>query len=175
MKKIKIFVPFMLIFMLCLTACVKPTPESSVIESETSIAEPFTIAGTEWNLTEDNSYIIFNNDETYIWALHEEILDDNRFCGTYEFYRGEEALAEIRTYGANFENEVNEFIAQNEEYSVDDFVFITLRHETIIIDGEELLERSVIAPFCGMLLENDTVLYLLSVLEDMYYTFEKQV
>jgi hypothetical protein len=175
MKKTKTLLAFTLILMLCLTACKKPAPTSSVSEK----LEIYDIAGTEWNARDDNSYLVLCEDGTYIWAKEEDVLDDNYFGGTYLFYRGEEALAfvttELATYGFT-ESTMNEFIASHEEYSMNNFVCLTLLYETIILNGEELLGRPVAVPLYGMILENDTELYLLDPFNsDKYYIFIKQV
>ena len=177
MKKIKMFVPFMLIFMLCLTACVKPAPESSVIEPEIH-----SISGTNWILTDDNSYIMFNSDETFIWALHEEILDDNYCSGTYIFYTGEEAITYVTTelgeYGLA-ESEIYELISKKDEYTTDNFICILLINTSFVLDGEEQFGTqydisSTTAPYYGFIVDDDTTLLLIDSITGYGGVFSRQ-
>ena len=154
-----------MLFTLCLTACTKPVPTYSVIEPETH-----SISGTNWILTDDNSYIMFNSDKTFIWALHEEILDDNYWSRTYIFYTGEEAITYVTTelgeYGLA-ESEIYELISKKDEYTTDNFICILLINTSFVLDGEEQFGTqydisSTTAPYYGFIVDGDTTLLLIN-------------
>ena len=186
MKKTKMITAFVLALALALTACAKPTPVSSVIESETSITEPFTGAGTEWRLTSDNSYIVFNSleDSTYIWTKNKDMTDDNYNIGIYGFFVGPDAFEELNSfllvgYGVS-EDDIRELISTNEEYSEENFVCLILMQTSMVSDGEEQLaslnsDEALIKPFYGFLLDNETTLVLTDMQSGHTFTFLKQV
>ena len=164
MKKTRILLALALMLTLCLTACTKPSTPS--------------ITGTEWNASGDNSYFVLGEDGAFLWAQDEEVLDDNYFGGTYEFYRGEEALTYVTTELAEYavtEDEIRDIIARNEGYVMDNFVCVALLHETFILYGEEQIGDPVMVPLYGMILEDDTVLYVVNMNTGGVYTFLKQV
>lgn len=164
MKKFWIF----LITILCLVGCGNKQEEPK--------EKPNEMANTIWIAT-DGSEMVFE-EKDFNWYKDEGIHDDNYYTGTYEYYRGQEAVefitAELSEYGVT-EKELEEMFANNiEEETKENFVVFNMVYTSITVDGETTEPPTSLVPWFGFILEDDTYLDVVNMNTASYYGFTKK-
>lgn len=184
-----LYVIFILLSCMTLTACEKsidgpnPTGEPFVASSEIGGQEYETIensnaviVNTAW-IARDESYMVFMEENRYAWYQKKEITDDNYYAGTYEFFMGSAALehltVDLADYGVTKE-EMQQVFDRNEEYSLDNFVCMTVDNDSFMLNGQEQLEENKEVSYFGFLLEDGTYLDIANMTTGTYYGFTKE-
>ena len=153
MKKI---ISFCIISALMLSACSKTTTESMIVsttptnESSAVVSEETTettmpvedredfILTNNW-VFQDNSILMFSDNDTFTYYQSRDNLEDNYYTGTYEFYTGQAAY----DYIGSLPLEDSHLTAENLESmasqnNMDDLICLTLNYTTLVIDGETI-------------------------------------
>ena len=130
---------------------------------------------TVWIAT-DNSEMIF--DETsFNWYRDEGVYSDNYYGGTFEYYRGTDAVkfitTELSQYGVT-ESELQKLFERNEKYSEENFVVFNLVYNKVVMSGENITPERPLVPWYGFILEDGTVLDVVNMNTGTYYTFTKK-
>ncbi len=88
----------------------------------------------------DNSYIVFNEDKTFIWYKTKEDLEDNYYKGKYTVYRGENAIKyitnDLSIYTVS-EQEQRAFLDNNKDINIDMYFNINLINKEQVINKEK--------------------------------------
>lgn len=164
MKKFWIF----LVAILCLVGCGNKKEEEQPKVNE--------MANTVW-IASDGSEMVFGETEMN-WYKDEGIHDDNYYTGTYEYYRGQDAVkfitTELSEYGIT-ESELEEMFANGvEEETKENFVVFNLVYSGIVIGGETTIPERPLVPWFGFILENGTYLEVINMNTTSYYEFTKK-
>ena len=137
-------------------------------------SKPF-VAGTTWTGS-DQSYLIFGEDDSFAWYKDKDVTDDNYYKGTYEFYRGEEAMTylteDLSEYGVTKE-EMEGVIDRADEYELEDLVCWTFHYTEIKIDGQDYSDKMDETSYYGFVLYDDSYLDIANMSTATYYSFTK--
>ena len=119
------------------------------------------IKNEDWVEVDSDSFLVFDNSRTFHYYREYDNQDGDYYTGTYEIYVGEDAMEyiteDLEEYGVT-EEEINDFIDRNEEYTLDNLICIVLYNESCIVDGEETFDHTVMTPYFGYyLVEGDAV------------------
>lgn len=161
-----------LCLLLCMTACVN---EGAVIKDGTASSNEI-VTDSAWRSVDDESYMVFKDDANYAWYQVEGEEDDNYFAGTYEFYIGEAAVSHLTVDLAEFEitnEEIQDIFDSNEEYSLENFVCMTVDNSSFMLNGEEQLAENKPMSYFGFLLRDNTYLDIVNMITGSYYGFIK--
>lgn len=96
----------------------------------------------------DESVLLFENENRFVWYLSDANHDDNYYAGTYEFHFGENAMDyiinELPEFGITkkvmmdyFENNKD-----NELFNISNFCFMTIHNEKMVYYGETINENA---------------------------------
>ncbi len=111
---------------------------------------------TEWVSNPDLSCLSFEDDGEFRFYRDDDVRDDNYFEGEYDFYIGEDAIEyvtdDLEEYGLT-KKEIDRFT--EEEETRENFVCLVLHNESIIVDGEEVIDEPYDMPYYGFLEEDD--------------------
>ncbi len=134
------------------------------------------LAGTCW-IAGDESYMVFEDEENYIWYQDRNVVDDNYVKGAYEFYMGKDAYLhltdDLKSYGVTAD-ELDRVLEANDDYDMDNLVCLTVHNDSFILDGEETLKGIVDVSYFGFLLEDGTYLDICNMNTGSYYGFTKE-
>lgn len=132
---------------------------------------------TSW-LSNDGSYIVFNDDETFEWYQKKEVTDNYYYSGTFEIFVGQEAVDYVTNDLSNYgitEDELEGVFDRAEEYELDIFICFVLNNESCMVNGENVLEAgAVLTPYYGFVLEDGTFLDVANMVTATYMSFEKE-
>lgn len=135
------------------------------------------LANTSWLSGDDNSQWVFGVDKTFHWYQTKGQTDDNYFAGTYEVYIGQDAInyltSELSNYGIT-EKSIKQVIANNQEYTLNNFLCLSCVNQSFMLRGEEQLSKDVVSSYFGFLLANDTYLDIVNMTTGTYYGFTKE-
>ena len=88
----------------------------------------------------DDSYIVFNKDNSFYWYQSKDNLNDNYYYGSYTVYRGDNAVNNIAQnlslYNLTKEDQylfINSFDGEND--NLDLYYNLNLYNEKIVVDG----------------------------------------
>ena len=147
------------------------------------------IKENNWIEVEEDSYLVFKSEKSFRYYRQFDELDDYYYSGTYELYVGEEAMDylenELSEYGVT-EEEVQGLADREKYYEMDKLVVLVLHNEKQIVDGENIMEKSVDTPYFGFFVtdKNEHALdivnansygYCLFVPEDEYEDAKKSL
>lgn len=97
------------------------------------------IAGHSF-VVSDDSYIVFNKDNSFYWYQSKDNLNDNYYYGSYTIYRGDNAVNNISQnlalYNLTKEDQysfINSF--ESEGNNIDLYYNLNLHNEKIVVDG----------------------------------------
>lgn len=134
------------------------------------------VANTSW-IARDKSCMVFMEDDRYAWYQTKEITDDNYYAGTYQLFLGEAALkhltVDLEEYGVT-EDEMQQVFDKNEEYSLENFVCMTIENDSFMLNGEEQLDQNKEVSYFGFLLQDGTYLDIANMTTGTYYGFTKE-
>ena len=135
------------------------------------------LAGTAWIARDDGSYWMFHEDQSFHWYQTKGVTDDNYFAGTYEFHIGQDAVDyvthELSRYGVT-EEEIMGVIAMREDYTLENFVCVSVMTQSFLLNGEEQLTEDRPGAYFGCLLSNGTYLDIVNMLTGTNYHFTKE-
>lgn len=145
------------------------TEELTVLPTEEVIEEQYKqddlITQYNWEGMEGGSLIVCETDGTFKYYEYATDLTNNYFDGTYEFYRGEDALRyldqELPEYNVTRE-EMIDFMLLNlgTQYYTGNLVCLVLNNEHCMMDGEDVLDGPHRTPYYGFAIKEDGQLYL---------------
>lgn len=162
MRKVVVF----LLALIILTGCSLKNMQETV-QNE--------IRNTTW-IASDGSEVVFGEKEIH-WYQEENIHDDNFYAGTYEYYRGSEAInfitTELSSYGIT-EEKLEKVFASNDQYSEDNFVVFNIVYSSLTIDGKISEPAVSLVPWFGFILEDGTYLDVANMNTGTYYAFTKK-
>lgn len=165
MKKLSI----LLITILCLLGC------NGVKDNESEPKKVNEMANTTW-IASDGSEMIFGEKEMN-WYKDEGVHDDNYYTGTYEYYRGKDAVkfitTELSEYGVT-EEELDRLFEKNSEQTEENFVVFNLVYSGIVIGGETTVPPRPLVPWYGFILNDGTYLDVVNMNTATYYAFTKK-
>lgn len=134
------------------------------------------VVNTSW-VARDGSCMVFIDDTNYAWYQKKDVVDDNYFAGTYEFYMGNAALehltVDLKEFGVT-KDEMQQIFDSNEEYSLENFVCMTVDNESFMLAGEEQLEQNKEISYYGFLLQDGNYLDIANMVTGTYYGFMKE-
>lgn len=135
------------------------------------------LAGTSWISADDESQMVFNEDQSFGWYQSKDEKDDNYFSGTYVFYMGQEAMnyltGDLSEYNVT-EEEMQFYFDKNKEYALDNFVCFTTNNQSFLLNGEEQLSEEQKTSYYGFLLGDGTFLDIANMSTGTYYGFSKE-
>jgi hypothetical protein len=139
--------------------------EESVDEEDSSsistLLNDFSLDDTAWK-TDDNSYMVYENNEDFKYYESEDN-DGSYFEGTYDIYKGEEAVdyvtEDLDSFGVTAD-ELQRIFDPNGDYDVKNFVCLVFHNEACYVDHEIYPGKPSDRPYYGWLIEKDSNLYL---------------
>ena len=147
------------------------------------------IKENNWIEIEEDSYLEFKSEKSFRYYRQYDELDDYYYSGNYELYVGEEAMDyledELSEYGVT-EEEVRDLADREKYYEMDNLVVLVLHNEKQIVDGENIMDKSVDTPYFGFfvmdknehaldIVNANTYGYCLFVPEDEYEDAKKSL
>lgn len=150
---------------------------SDTEETESEVSGEDIVAETSWISVNDNSQLIFEDEQEFHWYQSKEETDDNYFVGTYEFHIGRDAVDYLTTekseYGVT-EEEIMGVISRAPTYTEENFVCFSLVNQSFMLEGEEQLSEETVSSYFGFLLEDGTFLDVTNMSNGNYYGFTKE-
>jgi hypothetical protein len=125
-------------------------------------------------VAKDGSYIVFNKDKTFYWYESKDNLDDNYYYGTYEVYRGENAIdyisSKLTLYGVTESEQRNVIKNQGNKDPIDHYYNWNLYNKKLVTNkNEQEIDRDT--HFYGMVSDDYDVFYLVNMNASTYATF----
>lgn len=149
--------------------------DAIIAERDSSVSHTEWVVGTNW-ISNDDSYIMFNDDGTFEWYQNKDDLTNSYYAGTYEFYTGQEALnyitQDLEQYGIT-DDEMRDIFENSSSYSLDIFVCLVLNNEELIVDGQNTLEAPTVTPCYGFYFEDEEYLDIANMNTATYWGFTK--
>lgn len=126
--------------------------EASTTEENDEMNEEATLPGIEW-VGRDGALLRFGEDNTYKYFEKQEDETDNYLEGTFDLYIGEEAVQyianEMPEYGVTVQEQEELFERSDATQRKDNYYLLILRHEKLMMDGENQYDEIVVVPFYG--------------------------
>jgi hypothetical protein len=125
-------------------------------------------------VAKDGSYIVFKKDKTFYWYKDKDNLEDNYYYGTYEIYRGENAVEHISSdlalYGVTEAEQRDIIKKQGNKDPIDHYYSWNLYNRKLVTNKEtQEIDRD--SHFYGMVSDNYKVFYLVNMNASTYATF----
>lgn len=135
------------------------------------------LTGTSWISVDDDSQMIFNEDQSFGWYQSKAEKNDNYYAGTYKFYVGQDAMdyltGDLSEYGVTKE-EMQLYFNRNKEYKLNNFICFTLYNQSFLLNGEEQLSEEKETYYFGFLLKEGTFLDTANIITGTYHSFSKE-
>ena len=125
-------------------------------------------------VAKDGSYIVFNKDKTFYWYKDKDNLKDNYYYGTYDIYRGENAIDHIvknlTLYAVNEEEQRNVIKNQGSKDPINHYYNWNLYNRKLVENNvEQEIDRD--SHFYGMVSDDYRIFYLVNMNASTYATF----
>lgn len=132
------------------------------------------VSGHSWEAP-DESLLILDDDGTFKYYRDQDDFSDYYYEGTYEVYCGEDAVEyiseDLEEYGVT-EKEQRDLFEGYEEYDIDNYYCMILTNEACYMDGENVLDETVVTPYFGFYIEDDDALDFANMNTANYYYFK---
>jgi len=135
------------------------------------------ISGNSWLDTDENSYLVLNNNGTYRYYRDKNDLSDYYYDGTYEVYSGEDAIDyianDLSRYGFT-EKEQRDLIKKG-SYDIKNYYCLVLNNEKCIINGKNTYSSTVVTPYYGWVDNYGDKMKLINMSTGTIYNFEMSI
>ncbi len=121
------------------------------------------------------SEIVFRADGTFSWYEHQGEHDGDRYEGTFEAYRAENAadyVTKIEEYKITAA-QLEAMFTGEDGHTKENFIVYTLKDEHVYVGGKEDPSRCDVLTYYGYMTENDTLLNAVNMRTGSLCTFEK--
>ena len=133
------------------------------------------ISGYSWKAAV-GSLLCLESDGTFKWYRNENNRDDSYYLGTYNVYKGTEAVKyiseELKQYNITSEMQLNMFL-QDESRSITNYYCMVLNNDECIVDGKNTLKEKTITPFLGFYYAENEYLDFYNLNTQNYSQFKK--
>ena len=156
-----------------LTVCLALAALLAGCGEKTHADESFT--DTSW-IGSGLSELVFREDGSFSWYQYEGKTDGDRYEGTYEAYRGSDAvdyITSLEEYRIT-EKQLAAMFTGEEGHTESNFIAYTLKDDHVFVEGKDEQDRCDTLTYYGYLTETDSLLNAVNMRTGSLCTFEKK-